>query len=160
MKDVLKIQFNRWLLALLIVLLLSILFWIYTPRAFERRIYLFPRHYSPGIGAEERLLPKQDHFEQSISLYVREYLLGPSLNKLFRILPLRSRIKSILINENTIFIDLDYQSLNLDPESRISFYEAVELLKQGVLMNFPSIQEVIVTVEGREYEKNKIEPTS
>ncbi len=134
------------------ILFLSVLIWFFNPGRMQRRIFFFPRHYVEGTGAEERALPVQSSDEQAVSLYVREYLLGPSLNKLFRILPLQTRVKTVFVAEGIVYIDLNAKSFERDYESRIDFHRGIELLKKGVLYNFPSLKEVVVTIEGHEYD--------
>lgn len=148
-------KFDRilaYLLVLGVIFLVSVAMWFFNPGRTERRIYFFPRHYVTGTGAEDRVLPVQPSYEQAVALYVREYLLGPSLNKLFRILPLQTRVKSVFIADNVVYVDLSAKAFERDYESRISFNQGIELLKRGVLYNFPAVKDVVVTIEGREFD--------
>lgn len=143
----------RWLLALAAVLALSATIWFVNPGRVERRIYFFPKHYTEGTGAEERLLRVQPTREGAVDLYVREYLLGPALNKHFRLLPIQTRVKSLFIADGVLYVDLDHRSLLPDYESRLSLTEGIELLKKGIRYNFSDLRDIVVTIEGRESEE-------
>lgn len=142
----------RWLFALAVVLALSVVIWFVNPGRVERRIYFFPKHYTEGTGAEDRLLRVQPTREGAVDLYVREYLLGPALNKHFRLLPIQTRVKTLFLADGVVYVDLDHRSLLPDYESRLSLTEGIELLKKGIRYNFPDLRDVVVTIEGRESE--------
>lgn len=134
------------------MLVLSVLIWFLNPSRVQRRIFFFPRHYVEGTGSEERSLPVQSSDAESVSLYVREYLLGPTLNKLFRILPLQTRVYTVFVADGIAYINLNAKAFERDYESRINFHRGIELMKKGALYNFSGLKDVVVTIEGYEYD--------
>lgn len=140
----------RWAALFAVALGVSLLLWHLSAERRERRVYPFPNRYKPGIGVEERLLPPRPDRREEIELYVKEYLLGPAQNRLYGILPLGTRLKSLFLADGVVYLDLDHRSVRADLESRIGLKGALELLAQGLKRNFPEIQDVVITIEGRQ----------
>lgn len=149
----------RWAAGFAAVFLVSLAFWLFQPNRFDRRVYLFPNHYTSGTGAEDRALPVQATREESISIFVREYLLGPATNRLFRLFPLATRLKTVFFADSVLYVDLDYQSLREDIEMRTDLAKAIEIFKEGIKINFSEIDEVVVTVEGRKPDFEAVTPS-
>ncbi len=63
--------------SLLFTFLISLLFFLLNNNSFDRRVLFFPDDMSRTVKGETRFLPLYNNEEQTISLLVKELLLGP-----------------------------------------------------------------------------------
>ncbi len=138
-----------WITAIAVSLVISWGIWVFQPEKYDRRVLFFPNHYVSGIGTEERALKVQQDFEPAVEYFVQEYMHGPAKNRHFRLFPLATRLKTVFVAEDILFIDLDFRVLRPDPELRFPLSRSLEIFTDSVKFNFPSIREIVWTVEGR-----------
>jgi len=130
------------------VLLLSLILYLARPGRTDGYVLFFPSEITGEWVGEARDIRHTRIKEEAVLALLKEFALGPVGLQLEPALPKGTGIRSVLLRKETVYLDftaqlaVSYQSLS------ISFAEMLEGIEKTVLYNFPSIDTVVMYVEG------------
>ena len=114
-----------------------------------KRTFFFPHDIYGTLNSEIRKLPYKDTPEENIALYIKEILLGPATYINASLVPESTRIRTILYRHDTVYVDFGEEILFTE-DIPVSFEKSIKTLVKSVYFNFPSVENVIVTVNGQQ----------
>jgi hypothetical protein len=132
-----------------IILILSIIIYVFSPPERTRKILFFPETIQGGVTGEIRHLPRFNNYEKSVENLLSELLLGPVNIQLSPIFSMDTEINSFLLTKDEVFIDLNMAAVLENSNSVLSFNEALDLVKKNIFFNFRNIDSVTFTVGGQ-----------
>jgi len=133
---------------LLLLLLLSAVMYMVWGSGRTEQVLFFPEYRSSRCYGEARSLPVKDTKEKDVELLVREVLLGPMNVDLVSLFSRETRLQTILLRDQTLYLDFNMAILNGISDAALSFEEALACLTKTVRFNFPEIREVIYSING------------
>ncbi|MDR0408969.1 MAG: hypothetical protein LBH18_01025 [Spirochaetaceae bacterium] len=113
-----------------------------------RRTFVF---YTPDTGheiVEERMIAYTGSLETDMSRYVEEAILGPLSLETVPLLSRGSRLESLLLRENIVYLSISEEAAIPPPSGQLSYN--LTTMKDGLRRNFPIIKEVRVFIAGNE----------
>jgi hypothetical protein len=134
--------------ALCVLFLASLAFYLLLPGALTRTVLRFPQEISKALVPEVRSLPFNWDREHNVELLVREVLLGPARHDHLRLFSRQAGLRSVLVREGNIYIDLTKGSFIPDADVIYSPVTALDVLKATLMDNFAGIGSVWISVEG------------
>lgn len=120
---------------------------------YEGRIFYYPDNSGAKIGAERRGIPARDDIQGQLTVFLEELLLGPISLELAGALARETRINNVAVVEKKAYIDFGSQILDIEKELPVSYDEALDNVRHNIQFNFPGIEEVFFTIEGRQINK-------
>jgi len=130
-------------------LVISVIFMNLSDDRKTRRVLFFPRGIERELVGEVRYLPQRKDQEEAISQVVKGLLLGPAEYQNTLLVPRGSKLNTILLRENVLYLDFS-RNVILDHEDQSSYIEEIyEGIKKTVLYNFRYVKEVRMTIEGQ-----------
>lgn len=134
--------------ALCVLFFVSLAFYLLMPGALTRTVLRFPQEISKTLVPEVRSLPFNWDREHNVELLVREVLLGPARHDHLRLFSRQAGLRSVLVREGNIYIDLTKGSFIPDADVIYSPVTALDVLKATLMDNFAGIGSVWISVEG------------
>ena len=135
--------------AIVTVFSLSLILFVFDNSRYERRVLFFPDDMSRLIKGETRYLPVYDTEEQNINLLVKEQLLGPEYILYDNAVPEETRLNTLILNNDELYLDFSIDIISAGSESFLHFDDLIILIKKTVMFNFKHIHTVNVTVDGQ-----------
>jgi spore germination protein GerM len=135
---------------LLVFFLVSLLLFIFLNGKTTERVLFFPHDITGELHGERRTLPKQETAEEDVALYLRELLLGPSAFVHRNLLPENTDLHSIMLRDKTLFIDFGDKIIFAQEYIDKNFEWVTDAVKKAVRFNFPSIDTIIITINGQQ----------
>ncbi len=135
--------------ALLGILVISLLLYVLVGDRMVSRVLFFPGLGGRRIVAEERLLPRQRSFEQSIAEVAEGVLLGPARSDALRVFPRGGRVNAVFVAGRTLIVDLSSLVLADDAEVPLRGQAALAVLARSLRFNFPRFHEVVFYIDGQ-----------
>lgn len=136
-------------LLLLVAFLISLaLFLIWPPERIARTLF-FPGTTEVTLTGERRLLPRVVSRERAMELVVEDLILGPALITHGRALPRETRMQSLILSEDTVYIDLSPEVLFHSEEVRIDLRGGLAAVEKSLRYNFRRVEEVVLTINGQ-----------
>jgi hypothetical protein len=111
------------------------------------RVFFFPEIGGKGIGSETRTLIRRPGMENQLEYYVREMVLGPMNLTHDPLVPPDTGVNAILVRKGTAYIDLS-SSFLVSEGTKLPFPEIFSYIERSVSFNFPSIRNVVLTLDG------------
>jgi hypothetical protein len=133
---------------LLLAAIVSLMFFWLAPSHHVARALYFPGTTDPHLSSERRLVPRSNGIERSVELVVEEALLGPMLISHGRLFPHETAARTVIVSDDTAFIDLNEAAMREEADVRIGVADAIEALRLTVERNFHSLKNVVVTING------------
>lgn len=141
----------RIFLLLCVASILSVLGFLYSYEKKHERYLMFFKHKITNETQLENRYIVVDADKESLNCFVEEFLLGPTNHQLRSFFPHGMKYKSLFVKDDVLYLDLPRDSLLYMNESFEDFYE---LFKKSLKLNFPSIKNAYVFIEGvQAYEK-------
>ncbi|WP_020612271.1 GerMN domain-containing protein [Sediminispirochaeta bajacaliforniensis] len=138
-----------WMSLLLLALfLLSLTLFLVQGREIRRKVFFFPQYKASMVAGESRNLPVRDDLEGNIELLVDEILLGPIVVTNERLFPEGTKLRTVMVRDKTVYIDLSIEAVLDTKNSELSFQEALGVLRKTVKFNYPSVEKIIITIDG------------
>lgn len=134
--------------ALVFVFLLSLLLYLFVPGKLVRVVLRFPDEITKTLSSEARSLPFLWDREHDIELTVREILLGPARHNHLRLFSREAKLRSVLVRNEKVYIDLSKEAFLPDPDVIYSPTVALEVLKATLKDNFAGVSQVMISVGG------------
>jgi len=129
-------------------LLIAVLFYlVFSPERVARTLF-FPGTTESSLSGERRLLPRAVNDQRAMHLVTEEILLGPTRIDHSRVLPRQSRVDSFILADQTAFVDLSADAMLASTEVHIDIQTGIAAVRDTLLFNFRSLDEVIVTIDG------------
>lgn len=134
---------------IVIAVIVSSLFMAFAPYERVRRLYWFPDTVNNGVRAEWHLQPRRADLRQAVGLYVSEFALGPTSVRSQPLFGPATRVTSSIVNDGTAYVNLSWHAgFGIDGDETI-VDDALALIERGVLHNFHTIDDVVITIEGQ-----------
>ena len=130
-------------------LLSVILFFVFRPDA-DGRVFFYPDNTGTEIGSERRGIPGRRNLESKVTVFLEELFVGPVDLGLSKTAPRSASVKHVAVIGKVAYVDLEGGMLKTDKELAVSFDEALENIRYNILFNFPRIEDVVFTIEGRQ----------
>jgi spore germination protein GerM len=135
--------------ALILVFCISLIFFLVNGNRYERRVLFYPDAMSRVIRGETRYLPRYESEDKDITLLVRELLLGPEYIRYDNFVPDNTRLSSVILNKDKLYLDFSVDIARVDSKGFLHFDEIINLIKKTVMFNFKHIHTVNITVDGQ-----------
>ena len=139
-----------WSGILILLFLGSLILYITDAGRMDFRVIFFPDESAQEWRGEERKVPHHSTPEEAAHALIKEIILGPAELRLARALPKDTYIRSVLLRNDTLFVDFSEHPAEPEGNMGISFEAMLEGVRRTVLYNFPSIERVVVFIGGIE----------
>lgn len=145
-------QLRRHLPGLLLLLCIAIAvgFFLIWPPDREARTLFFPGTTEASLTGERRLVPRNPQRSRELYLVVQELILGPAEIRHGRLVPRNTRISSLAITEDTVYVDLSPEMMFGEEEVRIDVAQGLDGVEATLLYNFRWLKSVVLTIGGQE----------
>lgn len=138
----------RWFKVFFLLFIVSILgglgFLHSYEKKHERYLMFFKNKITNETQIENRYIVL-DSDKESLNCFVEEFLLGPTNHQLRSFFPSGMKCKSLFVRDDILYLDLPRDSLLYASESFEDFYN---LFRKSLKLNFPSIKDTYVSIEG------------
>lgn len=124
-------------------------FAVWPPR-WEVRTLFFPGATTAELSGERRLVPRSSEPHKEIRLVVEEMILGPADIRHGRLLPRETRIASLALAGETVYVDLSPEMIFGEEEVRVNVPQGLNGIEQTLLYNFRWLETVVLTIGGQE----------
>ena len=144
-------QLRRHLPGLLLLLCIAIAvgFFLIWPPGREARTLFFPGTTDASLSGERRLVPRSSDRNRELYLVVQELILGPAEIRHGRLVPRSTRISSLAIVEETVYVDLSPEMIFGEQEVRIDVAHGLGGVESTLLYNFRWLDQVVLTIGGQ-----------
>jgi hypothetical protein len=136
-------------LLLLFSFLLSLAFFLAFPPDRIRRTLFFPGATDLSLRGESRLLPRTRSQERDVALLVEDLILGPAEIDHGRVMPRGTAIRSLIVNEREVYIDLSSTAIDPEESVRLPLDRALGAIERSVIHNFRTLDTVLITIDGQ-----------
>lgn len=136
--------------SLVLILLISAVSYLIWGNRMEQQVIFFPTHQTLEMQGESRILPRKRTRELEIELLVKEIILGPFGIDYTPVIPEDSRIRSIMLRDDTLYLDFSIDIVFPEASSSLSLEESMEYITRSVQFNFPDVKKIIYTVNGNQ----------
>lgn len=121
----------------------------YLSSGLDRRTMVFASRKSASPWIEERLLPREKAPEAALARYVEEVLLGPSSVDALPLFDSGVKLLTAMVRGGTAYVDLS-DSAVFQVRGGPGTAESLEILRLGILRNFPAVKSVHIFIAGKE----------
>jgi len=133
------------------VFAVSLILYIVQDKTKEKRVLFFTVTNSSRFIGEIRYLQKKASQEDGIAQIIEEAVLGPENEKYFRIVPRNTRVLSVMLRDNKLYIDFSYDVLLYDRDVKAGIDERFKILTNTIIFNYPFIKKVFYFVNGEPF---------
>lgn len=113
------------------------------------QILFFPLDNGKGFNGEKRLVSRTREREDRILQTIREVMLGPSELEYKSIVPVETKVQSIIYRENVLYLDFSRHFFKEIKGFSIPFQERLKYMEKNLLFNYSYIHKVIITINGQ-----------
>ena len=113
------------------------------------QVLFFPLDNGNGFNGEERLIRRYTDKAERMEHTINELLLGPSELELENIVPLGTKLKSLILSDKTVYLDFSKDFFEDFKGYSLPFQERLEYVEKNMFFNFPFLEEVVITIEGQ-----------
>jgi hypothetical protein len=117
---------------------------------YDGRIFIYPDNSGKEFSAEKRAIPHKNSRDARIRVFLEELFLGPVTFEFSRTVPHHTCINHVVVDGKTAYIGLDSGILKTDKELVIPFSEALVNLGRNIKFNFPGLDKIVFTIDGKE----------
>ncbi len=129
-------------------LLVALLFYFVFPPSQSERYLFFPENITGKLKGESRLVPRHHTLEAEVQALVAEELLGPVRVRDKRLVPVDTRIRSLIVRNEKVYIDFSTEMVTAADQVQETTTRAIQILTHTIQFNFPQIKQVTVTING------------
>jgi hypothetical protein len=123
-----------------------------------RRVLFFPERFNGNLNGEVRYLKHQKNFEQNIRYFIDELLLGPSLPHLSRLFPKETKLLSLIVKDNLLFINFSKEMIFLDKTIPPNMDFVLKACISNIDFNFTRIKRICIYINGEYIALEKNDP--
>ncbi|MDF1568292.1 MAG: GerMN domain-containing protein [Spirochaetaceae bacterium] len=138
------------LTALLVALIISLLVYTFFRPEMDGRVFFYPDNNGVRFGSERRGIPARKDTDGRIDVFISELFLGPVGLEWSKAAPRGTQVRHVAVLDRTVYVDLNARILGTDDEMPITFQQALDNLERNIRYNFPRVEEIVFTVEGRQ----------
>ena len=131
-------------------LLISLLVFAFFRPEMEGRVFFYPDNNGVRFGSERRGIPARKDMDKRIEVFINELFLGPVGLEWSKAAPRGTKVRHVAVIDRTVYVDLNNRILGTDEEMPITFQQALNNLERGIRYNFPRVEEIVFTIEGRQ----------
>ncbi len=113
-------------------------------------VLFFPNYGTHHLTGESRAVPLHATLENNIVSLVNELILGPEELRHDRAVPRATTIRSLLLRNGVVYLDLSYEVLFPDPQTTLGFSETLNAIRKTITFNYPEVHKIVITVDGHE----------
>jgi hypothetical protein len=128
--------------------LISLIIFLARPGRTDQFVLFFPSETTDEWIGEARNIHHTREIEKSIQALLQELALGPITLRLEPALPKGTGVRSVLLRERTVYLNFTAHLAVLEAGFQISFDAMLAGVRKSVLYNFPTIDEVVIYVDG------------
>ncbi len=140
-----------WTGAFVIVLIISLVFFLISSGSKVRRVLFFPNISNHELSGEVRYVPRQRGREGEIGMFVKEQFLGPTDIHHANLVPRNTTLTTILVRGNTLYLDISSDMILSSREVPLSFSEIMSTLRFAIAYNFHGLKDIIITIDGQQF---------
>lgn len=135
--------------AFLFVLLLSLaVFFLFSDNQ-EQFVLFFPNNSNHKLTGEARFVPREHTLEANVTELVDGLILGPEQLRHDRALAKQTRIRSLMVRGDQVYLDFSPDILFPQGDTTAGFSESLAAVRKTIHFNFPQIKKIIITVDGQ-----------
>ena len=135
--------------ALILISLLTVILLLNLDRGRNSYILFFPLDSQTGRDAEIRMIHRHRGEDYRLKRFISELILGPVELKLNPFIPAETKLKSMIHDSQTLYLDFNRHFLDVSGGIPLNYEEKIEFVKENILFNFSGIKEIFITVEGQ-----------
>lgn len=135
-------------LILLMSFLISLGSYVFDRPEKQGYVFFFPHNSGRNTGAERRGIPARPQTAEQIGVFLSELFLGPFSLGLDHVVPPGTKIRHVMLREQTVYVDLDSTVLQ-SGDAQLSG-RMFENLSYNLRFNFPEVLKIIFTIEGQQ----------
>lgn len=128
--------------------LFSLIMFLARPGRKDRLVLFFPSETTAEWVGEGRNIPHMRETEDSVHELLKEIALGPTRLRLDTALPKQTRVRSVVLREDTLYVDFSEHVTTDASTLTLPLDQMLEGVKKSVLFNFPDISDVVIFVRG------------
>ncbi len=113
------------------------------------QVLFFPLDNGNGFNGEERLIRRYTGKVERMKHTINELLLGPSELELENIVPLGTKLQSLILSDRTVYLDFSKDFFEDFKGYSLPFQERLEYVERNMFFNYPFLDEVVITIEGQ-----------
>lgn len=129
-------------------LIISITAYLLAPLRADHRVLFFPTEATGVWRGELRKVPRMRGREAAVREMLKEMALGPIDLKLRRTVPRNTLIRSVLLRDGTLYVDLSEHAVFDAPTIGMTFADITEGIRKTIWYNHPRIQSIVISVNG------------
>lgn len=133
---------------LLFSLLIAVGFFLLWPPDRVARTLFFPGTTEASLTGERRFLPRTRDRERSVELVVEDLLLGPARISHSRALPRATRVASLILDDDVMYLDLTDAAMFETAEVHVDVPTGIDAIRTTALYNFRFLEEAVITIDG------------
>ncbi len=137
-------------LLLFLCIVIAVAFFLIWPTDRVARTLFFPGTTDATFSGERRLVPHGSDRQRELYLLVQELILGPAEIRHGRLVPRNTRISSLAMADETVYVDLSPEMIFGEEEVRVDVAEGLRGVETTLLYNFRWLERVVLTIGGQE----------
>jgi spore germination protein GerM len=114
------------------------------------RTMFFPELHTGIKMAETHTVTGRPNREADIREFTEELLLGPKDIKLTALVPHGTKLRSLVAEKDTVYVNISQDILREDKEVQVTFPDSLKYLEENIRFNFRDVGRVVVTIEGQQ----------
>lgn len=124
---------------------------IFTDRdRFLGHVLFFENTENMRIDGEVRYLPRRTDRSEQLRLLVDELILGPRIRENHATLPQTTKIRSLMLRGDKLYLDLSVTALIDEPDRVMRGPQRLHALARTLRFNFPWLSDLFLLVDGQE----------
>ncbi len=132
----------------LLLLIISLVFFFFISERSTGRVLYFSNESTGNIAGESRRISNRSTEEDNIREVINELILGPAEISNTRVIPRETKLKSVLLRDDILYIDFTTDIIFEEKGVSMNFPEIIDNIRRTIRFNFPKIKEITVFIEG------------
>ncbi len=137
-----------WSFLFVFILGFSLLFFFLFGNNKAGRVLFFTDEITGDITGEVRQISLRNSQEDNIEFLLKELILGPVKLSNTRVIPGKTRLKSVLLRNGTLYIDFSRDIIFIENDVSLNFTKILDVIQRTIRFNFPEINEITILVDG------------
>lgn len=131
-----------------LILLVSFLVFTASLEKMQYKVFFFTSRLTGDYRGEMRHIPRTNSVEENIRFFVEDLILGPISISLEPVVSKTTRLNTILLRDNVLFLDFTREIFRDHPP--FSLQESMMMIEKNVKFNFPALKETVISIDGEE----------
>lgn len=146
--NIVKREYFLPVLVLLLVFIVSLLFFIIEKGKYSRRIYFFPESISKKLVKEDRYIQKRNNLENSMETFIEELILGSIKPRRSNLFPKGTQLLSLNFQDNILYINFSENILFKDLRVPYNLQDIFQSVINNIVSNFSNIKSIYFFING------------